>query len=73
MGWTASRLAFAIGLHASVVSRTLRGHSRSAATQILIARFLGLAPRDLFGDACNPTIVNEPSAPRRKKGGSRAA
>ena len=73
MGWTSSRLALAVGLHTSVVSRTLRGETRSAASQLLIARFLGLAPKDLFGVACNPSISDEPATPRRRKGGTRAA
>lgn len=73
MGWAPSRIAHATGLHVSVVSRTLRGESRSAAAQLVIAKFAGLSPRELFGDHCNPTLASVQVKARQRKGGSRAA
>jgi transcriptional regulator with XRE-family HTH domain len=74
LGWSVSRLAHALGLHHSVVSRTLRGESRNPATQALIAMFAGQSPRDLFGDHCAPSIRNL-RAPKStsRKGASHAA
>lgn len=70
LGWSSSRLAHALGIHRSVVSRTLRGESRNPATQALIAMFAGLAPKDLFGDACAPSIRNL-RAPKARGGRTR--
>lgn len=63
-GWSASRIALGLNgaVHRSVVSRTLRGKSRNPAVQLLISNFLGVAPRDLFGDDCAPSLLSQPAA-----------
>jgi len=60
---TVTSVATAIGRTKGLVSKSLSGKTRHAATQAAIAGVVGLHPEDLFDSDCHPSLRRQRARP----------